>query len=120
VSQTIGDKHAELVPAAVPGRLTERAVDPERRARRCLSDAELTAVAALAKRAEKHFRRPQDVEWAIDADLPAGADVLLLQSRPETVHSKQVRGCPTRAAPTVGSTALSLSGITQALVRSAK
>ncbi|MGQ7297476.1 PEP/pyruvate-binding domain-containing protein [Quadrisphaera sp. KR29] len=87
VSETIGDKHAELVPDATSGQLVEREVEPERRRRRCLSDAELVAVARLAKRAERHYRCPQDVEWALDADLPPGEDLLLLQARPETVHS---------------------------------
>lgn len=118
VSQTIGAKHAELVPAAGGGGLIERAVDPRRRTRRCLSDTELTAVAALAKRAEKHFRCPQDVEWAIDADLPDGGNLLLLQSRPETVHSAKAGKPPTRTAG--ASAGISLSGITDALVRAAK
>ena len=47
---------------------------------------ELRAVADLAKRAEKHYRDPQDIEWAIDADLPDGENLLLLQARPETIH----------------------------------
>ena len=42
------------------------------RAAACVTDDELLAVAALAKRAEKHYGCPQDVEWAIDADLPEG------------------------------------------------
>jgi phosphohistidine swiveling domain-containing protein len=43
-----------------------------------LSDAEVLEVAALARSAERHFGRPQDIEWAI-------ADRLyLLQSRPIT------------------------------------
>ena len=46
VSEHLGDKHAELVPDAVAGRLVEREVDAERRGRRSLTDAELTAVAA--------------------------------------------------------------------------
>jgi pyruvate, water dikinase len=88
VAEHIGDKHIELVPDPGQQRLVERAVEDARRAVRCLTDDELTAVASLAKAAEKHFRCPQDVEWAIDADLPDGSAVLLLQSRPETVHSK--------------------------------
>ena len=72
VSEHLGDKHAELVADAVAGRLVEREVDDERRGRRSLSDAELTAVAQLAKRAEKHYECPQDIEWALDADLPDG------------------------------------------------
>ncbi|WP_230009878.1 PEP/pyruvate-binding domain-containing protein, partial [Microbacterium sp. Bi128] len=89
VSEHLGDKHAELVPDAVAGRLVEREVDAERRGRRSLTGAELTAVAQMAKRAEKHYKCPQDIEWALDADLPDGENLLLLQSRPETVHSSK-------------------------------
>ena len=89
VTEHLGDKHAELVPDAGASRLVEREVDAERRGRRSLTDAELTAVAQMAKRAEKHYKCPQDIEWALDADLPDGENLLLLQSRPETVHSSK-------------------------------
>jgi pyruvate,water dikinase len=114
ISEHLGDKHAELVPDPGAGRLVEREVDAERRARRSLSDAELTAVAQMAKRAEKHFRCPQDIEWAIDADLPDGANVLLLQSRPETVHSSKPIATPAPLAPTP---AFSLGSITASLLK---
>ncbi|MGT2462296.1 PEP/pyruvate-binding domain-containing protein [Sinomonas atrocyanea] len=94
VTEHLGDKHAELVPDAATRRLVEREVDAERRSRRCLTDAELTAVATLAKRAEKHYRTPQDIEWALDADLPDGENLLLLQARPETVHSSKPATAP--------------------------
>lgn len=87
IHETIGDKHAELVPDAASGTLVEREVDADRRTERCLSDEELLAVAQMAKRAEKHYKCPQDIEWALDRDLPDGENLLLLQSRPETVHS---------------------------------
>lgn len=120
VSETIGDKHAELVPDARLGQLVEREVDGERRARRCLSDDEVVAVAAMAKRAEKHYGCPQDVEWALDTDLPAGEDLLLLQSRPETVHSAGDSPATEDAAAstspsTTAPSAFSLSGITATL-----
>jgi pyruvate,water dikinase len=63
-------------------------VEAERQSVPCLSDEEILAVAGLARRAEKHYRCPQDVEWAIDG---GGHDVLLLQSRPETVWSRRPR-----------------------------
>ena len=103
VAETIGDKHAELV--ADGGRIVERAVDDGRRRRRCLTDGELAAVARLAKRAEKHYGCPQDVEWAM-----AGSDLYLLQARPETVHSGAPR---TQAAPVRAG--IDLSGITSML-----
>jgi pyruvate,water dikinase len=58
-------------------------------------------VAELAKRAERHYGCPQDVEWAIDGD---GA-VFLLQSRPETVWSRR-RPDPERTPPSVYATGL--------------
>lgn len=88
VGEHLGDKHAELVLDPSSNALVEREVAPERRSRRCVSDDELRDVATLAKRAEKHYGTPQDIEWALDADLPAGENLLLLQARPETVHSQ--------------------------------
>ncbi len=64
-------------------------VPADRRSTPCLDDDEVKAVARLARTAEKHYGSPQDVEWALDADLPEGERVLLLQSRPETVWSKR-------------------------------
>ncbi len=73
--------------------VTAAAVEEDRQSVPCLTDEEILAVATLARRAEKHYRCPQDVEWAIDALC---GDVLLLQSRPETVWSRRPRpaaGC---------------------------
>jgi pyruvate,water dikinase len=69
------------------------AVEPERQSIPCLADDEIAAVARLARRAEKHYRCPQDVEWAIDGTGLKGAEreVVLLQSRPETVWSRRPR-----------------------------
>jgi pyruvate,water dikinase len=75
----------------VDGVVTTCEVDPERRDAPCLTDEEICAVAAMARRAEKHYGRPQDVEWALDRDLPDGDNVILLQARPETVWSKKER-----------------------------
>lgn len=99
VREKVGDKHAELVPDPSSGALVEREVAPERRTIRCLTDAELTAVATMAKRAEKHYGCPQDIEFAFDRDLPAGDNLLLLQSRPETVHSAAATKEPAATAP---------------------
>ncbi|WP_026453049.1 PEP/pyruvate-binding domain-containing protein [Saccharomonospora iraqiensis] len=116
VSETVGDKHAELVPDPATGTLVERDVDPARRARRCLDRDAVAAVAAMAKRAEKHYRCPQDVEWAVDADLPDGENVLLLQSRPETVHSSRTATPSSRgSAAATGSGGTGLTSLTSAL-----
>ncbi len=44
-----------------------------------LTDEQAARVAALARRAERHFGRPQDIEWAM-----RGGELYLLQSRPIT------------------------------------
>ncbi|GAW51857.1 MULTISPECIES: PEP/pyruvate-binding domain-containing protein [unclassified Nocardioides] len=54
-----------------------------------LTDEEILTIARLARAAEKHYGCPQDIEWAVDDDLPAGQDAVLLQARPETVWSKK-------------------------------
>ncbi|NMH95805.1 phosphoenolpyruvate synthase [Pseudonocardia sp. K10HN5] len=87
--RTVSDKAIEYRLAA-HGRGVERHPVPEdRRAVPCLDDDEITSVARLARQAEKHYGHPQDVEWAVDSDLPDGERVLLLQSRPETVWSRR-------------------------------
>lgn len=88
IRRIISDKHEELVPSG-HGTVIRKEVDAERRNSPSLSDEELIQVATLAKAAHKHYGSVQDIEWAIDADLPAGANVLLLQSRPETVWSQK-------------------------------
>ena len=65
---------------------------PEARQKiQCLTDEEILALTKYAKIAEKHYGRPQDLEWAIDADLTPPHNIVLLQSRPETVWSEKKR-----------------------------
>ncbi|MBE0413711.1 PEP/pyruvate-binding domain-containing protein [Yoonia sp.] len=102
INRKIGDKHLELVGDATAGATIERPVDADRRASACMTDAEVIAVAALAKRLEKQNGCPQDVEWAIDADLPDGENLLALQSRPETVWSQKKTAAKPKASYAVG------------------
>ena len=86
VSRKISDKHTEYVVAG-SGVVEKLEVPPERRNQPSISDDDLVRVAILARRAEKHYGCPQDVEWALDRHLPSGENVVMLQSRPETVWS---------------------------------
>ncbi|MCX5805922.1 MAG: PEP/pyruvate-binding domain-containing protein [Proteobacteria bacterium] len=47
----------------------------------CLSDEEIKAVAEVAIHLEQKLGQPQDMEWAVDPDFPAGKNVFLLQTR---------------------------------------
>ena len=51
----------------------------------CVSDKELMMLAELAKRIEKHYAKPMDIEWAIDQDLSYPENMMLVQARPETI-----------------------------------
>ncbi len=101
VDRIPGDKRIEYRTGEAPVEVT-----PDRRGQLCLADTEVLAVAELGKRLEKLNGRPQDVEFAIDEDLPEGANVILLQCRPETVWSNETR------APAFDSDAGMMSWIT--------
>ena len=59
----------------------------ERQRVQSLIDDEITELAWMGKKIEKHYGRPMDIEWAIDKDLPSGGNIFILQARPETVWS---------------------------------
>ncbi len=71
--------------------VVHRPLDADRSTAPSLSDAEVKAVARLARAAEKHFGCPQDVEWAVTVNDAGESTVHLLQSRPETVWSRKPR-----------------------------
>ena len=52
----------------------------------CLSDEEVQSLRTIGRQVERHYGRPQDIEWAIDRHTQ---QILLLQSRPETVWSNK-------------------------------
>jgi pyruvate, water dikinase len=81
----ISDKMLEHVPAPAGG-FDAVPVPESRRRIPSLSDEELQALRAVARRVEQHYGRPQDIEWAVDRHTGA---ILLLQSRPETVWSRK-------------------------------
>lgn len=78
----IRDKHVRHAPS--PGGGTVELENPEDlRHAPCVSDDELAALRDIARKVERHYGRPQDIEWAIDRS----GKIFLLQSRPETVWS---------------------------------
>jgi pyruvate,water dikinase len=97
----------ELEDGGVP-RVTRMELPADKANAPSLTDDEIVAIAKLARAAEKHYGFPQDIEWAVDDDLPEGSDIVLLQARPETVWSKKKR--------VVGATADSMSSIVNTLV----
>jgi pyruvate, water dikinase len=84
--RVLGDKRVEYVDG-------HRATDVEesRQGELCLRDEDVIALATLGKRLEKAHHAPQDIEFAVDTDLPEGENLLLLQCRPETVWGSRER-----------------------------
>jgi pyruvate, water dikinase len=79
----ISEKLIQHLPVSGGGTQSVGVSDELRRAP-CLSDEELQALRAIARSVERHYGRPQDIEWAVERDSNR---ILLLQSRPETVWS---------------------------------
>jgi pyruvate,water dikinase len=83
--RTISCKTTQHLPNRERGGITEVPVAEALQNVPCLTDEELHSLAATAKKVERHYGRPQDIEWTIDR----GGALFLLQSRPETVWSKR-------------------------------
>jgi phosphoenolpyruvate synthase/pyruvate phosphate dikinase len=79
----VSDKAIQHVPARGGG-IESVAVEEASRAVPCLTDDELQALREIGRKVERHYGRPQDIEWAVDRRT---GEILLLQSRPETVWS---------------------------------
>lgn len=82
VKQTINDKAVQYVPGDDGAQRID--VDEDRRNEACLDDGGIGALVEVAKRIEKHFGTPQDIEWAFDQD----GELFILQSRPVTGLAK--------------------------------
>lgn len=68
----------------------EEELSPEKAAAFCLTDEEAREIGRLAKILEAHFdNTPQDIEWAIDDDLEAPGNVILLQARPAKIAKRK-------------------------------
>ena len=61
---------------------------PAERARYCLADADVMALARQALIIEEHYGRPMDIEWGKDGHT---GELYILQARPETVQSRSGR-----------------------------
>jgi pyruvate,water dikinase len=90
----VSDKHISHAPV-IAGGIQTLAVPDEQRRVACMSDDELQALRSIGRKVERHYGRPQDIEWAVDRHSDA---ILLLQSRPETVWSTRDDAPVSRAA----------------------
>ncbi len=87
LEKRIATKTVEYVRDPKTGKTIHGDVPADRQKQQCLTDEEITRLSELSKRIEEHYGNPQDIEFAIDIDLPFPENVFIVQSRPETVWS---------------------------------
>jgi pyruvate,water dikinase len=83
-TRTISEKALRHVPDVARGGVRAEPVPGEMQNVTCVSDDLIRELAATGKAIERHYGRPQDIEWAL-ADERSSRAVYILQSRPETV-----------------------------------
>ena len=85
----IQHKHIEHIPDRANRCVVTKEIEGARASQPSLTETEVKEICRMAKIIEKHYKCPQDIEWAIDFDLPEGQNFTLLQSRPETVWTQK-------------------------------
>lgn len=105
IDKRISKKKVQYVRDPTTGKTVHVEVPLEKQEQPCLTDEEILKLAELAKRIEQHYGKPQDIEWAIDSDLPFPNNIFIVQSRPETVWSLKMAETPKIEVPTMKPTA---------------
>jgi pyruvate, water dikinase len=94
VGRRVGTKEVRLVYADGSKATRSEPTPAKERARFCLADAEVLTLARWACLIEAHYSalagraQPMDIEWAKDG---VTGDLVIVQARPETVHSAKGR-----------------------------
>ncbi|GAB4247700.1 PEP/pyruvate-binding domain-containing protein [Deferrisoma sp.] len=99
IRRTIVPKPAAYLLNPATGRVEFLPVPEEDHNKPSLTDDEIRELTQLARRIEKHYGRPMDVEWAVDGDLPFPESIVILQARPETVWSQKRAEAVTKERP---------------------
>ena len=68
------------------GENEKRKIPAEMQARQVLNEKQILEYARLGKKIEKHYGKPQDIEWAVEDNR----DLYIVQSRAVTTFKKQV------------------------------
>ncbi|MHC1564136.1 MAG: phosphoenolpyruvate synthase [Candidatus Hecatellaceae archaeon] len=98
LERKVAKKHMEIVRDPKTGENVHLEVPPDRQEKPCLTDEEIKHLAELAKKIEEHYGTPQDIEWAIDRDIPYPENVFIVQSRAETVWATKAPSAKPAAA----------------------
>ncbi len=86
ISRSLGSKEMKLVYAGANRTLQKKVTAQEQR-QFVLNDKEVLQLAKWGMEIEKHYNRPQDIEWAKDGRTQ---ELFIVQARPETIHARKV------------------------------
>ena len=88
--RNLGGKAIKMIyaPAGSAERVVTVDVPKADRARFCLNDEDINALARQALIIEEHYKKPMDIEWGKDGST---GKIYILQARPETVQSRAGR-----------------------------
>lgn len=89
VERRLAKKTIQYIRDPSTGNTVHAEVPAEKQEAPCISDEEILKISELARLIEQHYGKPQDIEWAIDRDIPFPANIFIVQSRPETVWSQK-------------------------------
>jgi pyruvate,water dikinase len=101
IERRIAKKTLQYLRDPKTGKTVRAEVSSEKQEKPCISDQEVLKLAELAQLIEKHYGKPQDIEWAIDSDLSFPSNVFIVQSRPETVWSGKIAEGPKAEAEVI-------------------
>lgn len=90
----IARKTVEYIRDPKTGKTVHLEIPAEKQKITCITDEEIFALAELAKRIEKHYGKPMDIEWAIDQDLFYPQSMFIVQARPETIFGTKTMEAP--------------------------
>jgi len=97
IDRRIAKKTVQYLRDPNTGKTVHVDVPIEKQEQPCLNDEEILKLAELAKRIEQHYGKTQDIEWAIDRDIPYPENIFIVQSRPETVWNTKLAQVPAKA-----------------------
>jgi pyruvate,water dikinase len=87
INRTLGSKKQKMIYASKGESPVEVVNVPENEQQKfCLNDAQIHELAKQALEIEKHYKRPMDIEWALDG---LDGNIYIVQARPETVQSRK-------------------------------
>ena len=83
IAEDVVPKTKQLLPLP-KGDCTFEDVPEDRQTRPCLDEEEIRRIAEIGMKIEKYFRKPQEVEWAMDQN----GKLFILQARPLNIRAK--------------------------------